>query len=348
MNVSLKGCVLSVVGLIVSVLLAGCPASLQRPPISQQAIQTEKTKQLEMAFLLLEKRMDRLFRVYYPLQLASTEICTKDVGNLSGIIVHTKEAYDQEFREIASRLYGLDNSLRVKSVHPLSSAALSGLTSGDRILEINGRSLAGKNLSDLGDILKEQMMSTRALTLRVERGNEVHSTAFDLSSGCRYRALLAPTDIVNAISDGEAIAITTGMLKFAESDTELAFVLSHEMAHNALGHNSTSRKVGKAFLHALLGPVITQMTTSGDSKERESDADYLGLYIAARANYDISSASAFWRRMAEEHPQAIEGTFTASHPGLAERSLTIEATIKEIQHKRKMGTNLLPQQSPKN
>ena len=192
------------------------------------------------------------------------------------------------------------------------------------------------------------MGSSKALALRVKRGDEALSIVFDLYKGCRYRAFLATNDIVNAISDGEDIVVTTGMMKFAESDADLAHILSHEMAHNALGHNSTSKRVGKAFLNALLGPVITQMTTSGSSRERESEADYVGLYISARANYDVSSASVFWRRMAQEYPHAIEGTFTASHPGLAERSLAIEATIKEIREKKRLGTNLLPEPPSKN
>jgi len=138
------------------------------------------------------------------------------------------------------------------------------------------------------------------------------------------------------------------MVKFAESETELAFILSHEIAHNALGHNSTSKKVGRAFLNAFLGPRITQMTTSGYSRENEAEADYAGLYIAARAGHDVSTASAFWRRMAAEHPQAIQGTFTASHPSLPERFLAIEATTKEIQDKQRIGAQLLPEKKSNN
>lgn len=335
-------------GLILSTFLAGCGASPQRPIISQEAIQSEKSKQLEMAFLLSEKRLDRLFRVYYPLQLAAAELCTKDVGNLSGFLVDTNEPYAPGIRETTGNLDRVNGSLTVKNVHPISLAAYSGLISGDQILEINGWSLEGKNPPEMIRIFTEQLGSSKTLTLRVQRGNETLSIAFDLYRGCRYRALLATNDIVNAISDGENIVITTGMMKFTESDAELAHILSHEMAHNALGHNSTNKKLGKAFLNIFLGPVITQMTTAGSSRERESKADYVGLYISARANYDVSSALAFWRRLAQEYPQAIEGTFTASHPGLAERSLAIEATIKEIQEKKRIGTNLLPEQSSNN
>jgi hypothetical protein len=47
-------------------------------------------------------------------------------------------------------------------------------------------------------------------------------------------------------------------------------------------------------------------------------ADFAGLYIATRADYDISVAPNFWRRMAAEHPNAIEKNYdelAPKHPG---------------------------------
>ena len=54
---------------------------------------------------------------------------------------------------------------------------------------------------------------------------------------------------------------------------ELALVLSHEMAHNALGHMSGKR--------GSSNPGITVF-----ARESEAQADYVGLYFAARAKYD--------------------------------------------------------------
>lgn len=324
-------------------LVLGCSSSLQHPAVPQEAIQAEKTKQLELAFLLAEKRLDRLARIYYPLQLASAELCGKDAINLSGFLFHNKETYPPEFREIATRLYHLDGSLIVKNVHPLSSAAKAGLISEDRILKINGHSLEGKSPTDEATLLAEELAKGNKMSLDINRGGNSLSITYDLARGCKYPTLLLFSDVVNATSNGEAIGISSGMVKFAESDTELAFVLSHEIAHNALGHNSTNKKIGKALLNIFLGPQITQMTTSGYSRENESEADYAGLYIAAQAGHDISIASAFWRRMAMEYPQAIQGTFTASHPSLPERFLAIEATIREIQDKQRSGAQLVPE-----
>ena len=86
-----------------SPIMLGCPATLQGPIVSQEAIQSEKVKQLELAFLLAEKRLDRLAQIYFPLQIASAELCDKDVTNLTGYLVHSTGTYPTEFREIATR-----------------------------------------------------------------------------------------------------------------------------------------------------------------------------------------------------------------------------------------------------
>lgn len=296
-----------------------------------------------MAFQLAEKRLDRLARIYFPLQLASAELCGKDASNLHGFLFHSNETYPREFQEVATRLYHLDDSITVKSVHPLSPAARSGLLPGDRILKINGRVLEGKGLFEKGNVLTEELEKSTKLSLDINREGTLLGLTLDPTKGCKYPALLAFSDAVNAQSNGDAILVSSGMVKFAELDSELAFILSHEIAHNALGHNSTKNKIGKTFLNAFLGPRLTQMATSGYSKENESEADYAGLYIAARAGHDVATASEFWRKIAAEYPQAIQGTITATHPSLPERFLAIESTIREIHDKQQRGAELLPE-----
>ena len=75
----------------------------------------------------------------------------------------------------------------------------------------------------------------------------------------------------------------------------------------------------------------------------EADADYVGLDLAAAAGYDIRSAVEFWRRMAVEHPGAIEESLLASHPSSPERTVALRATIAEIEAKRAEGLPLRPE-----
>ena len=39
-----------------------------------------------------------------------------------------------------------------------------------------------------------------------------------------------------AFADGTKVFLTRGMMRFAQSDEELALVVAHETAHNIMGH----------------------------------------------------------------------------------------------------------------
>ena len=78
------------------------------------------------------------------------------------------------------------------------------------------------------------------------------------------------------------------------------------------------------------------------SKEFEADSDYMGLYMAARAGFDINMAPNFWRRMAVEHPGSIKKNYMATHPSTPERAAALRETIEEIEEKLRGGMPLAP------
>ena len=69
----------------------------------------------------------------------------------------------------------------------------------------------------------------------------------------------------------------------------------------------------------------------------EKEADYVGLYLTARAGYDISLAPEFWRRF-----PAIGGDLGWSHPDMPERAAALAATRDEILEKVKLDQPLVP------
>jgi hypothetical protein len=113
---------------------------------------------------------------------------------------------------------------------------------------------------------------------------------------------VAACDAVNAyVSDGR-IKVCLGMLRFVQSDDELAVVLGHE-----LGHLPTAAEYG------LLG---------GGQIDAERQADIRGLFYAHRAGYDIKSGARVFERMAVE---LSSGLWEAdSHPTHAERIVLAE------------------------
>jgi len=115
-----------------------------------------------------------------------------------------------------------------------------------------------------------------------------------------------------------------GILPVCEDESGIATVLSHEIGHVLASH---SAEQASSFLFfgiasiptwpimglAALGIVIEELVVvctiyllpilgagAFFSRKRESEADYIGLVIMAKAGYDIRTAVGFWERMKEE------------------------------------------------
>ena len=131
--------------------------------------------------------------------------------------------------------------------------------------------------------------------------------------------------VFNAASDGSQIAVATGVFTVVSSDdSELAFVVAHELAHNALKH--IEKMQGNAAIGGLLGLALdigaaaAGVNTGGAgfragaqaggqaySKEIEYEADYLAIYILKRAGYlnPAKGADTLSQRLAQEYSSAI-------------------------------------------
>lgn len=199
-----------------------------------------------------------------------------------------------------------------------------------------------------------------------EAGAEVCNHLGTNQTNCSYgiKLVTEPEDkamVPNAYADGNTIFITLAMLAITDSTEELAFILSHEYAHNVLTH--VDKKTRNAMLGMLagtladrllatrgletggqFGEVGAQLGANRYSVAYEREADYVGLYILERAGYDVRKAEEVWRRMAATNPQSIY--IQSTHPTSAERYLSMQAIIEEIQAKKKAGQPVLPNRAP--
>lgn len=163
---------------------------------------------------------------------------------------------------------------------------------------------------------------------------------------------------VNAWTDGEYIGVTEGMIDYVENDDELAFIVAHELAHVAMDHigkrksNATLAGLGGALIDGLLGCRFCntggKLAASGAaafSVEFETEADYLGAYMAARAGYDPALAGDFFARMvAASSTPTVWGT---THPVNAARELSAALYAEEISVKQIAGEDLQPNKKEK-
>lgn len=345
------------IAIFLILILAGCGPTLKPVVLHPGAVEAERERQLEIAFSTLMQRHDRLNNVSYPLLVSASEMC-KDVKPFYGFTLHDRRLYGKvlgkEYEAVAVRYFKLGNEVAIRYVHPRLPAGLVGLRIGDRLLKINNISIEGKDAIQAMRILHGITSEKEPLHLLIERDALKRELTIHPVSACNYAIHLVNDDAVNAFADGSRVAITTGMMRFVNKDEELALVIGHEIAHNALGH------IDKKLGHILFGTLfdILAATTLGVdtqgvfgrlgahvfSKEFEAEADYAGLYIVARAGYDITDAANFWRRMAMEYPAGVrKGDYFATHPSFPERFVLIEGTVREIEEKRKEGKPLLPE-----
>lgn len=134
---------------------------------------------------------------------------------------------------------------------------------------------------------------------------------------------------------GGKIAVYTGLLdKLHPTDAELAAVLGHEIAH-ALREHTRERlseqmvangviSIGAALLGlgdtAQQGAQFAYMGMMGlpHSRQQETEADRIGVELAARAGYDPRAAVTLWQKMSQ-----LGGSeplpFLSTHPSSADR-----------------------------
>ncbi len=149
---------------------------------------------------------------------------------------------------------------------------------------------------------------------------------------------------------GGKIAFYTGILnKLQLSDDEVAMVMGHEIAH-ALREHARERKgkgtatelgfrVGGSLLSGLLGidPRIgdavaqtgANLVSLKFGREDESEADLVGMELAARAGYDPRAGVSLWQKMAANNKGAPP-EWLSTHPSGNTRIAEIEANLAKV------------------
>jgi Zn-dependent protease with chaperone function len=165
--------------------------------------------------------------------------------------------------------------------------------------------------------------------------------------GWQWEVNLINSPQVNAFCmPGGKIAFYWGILaKLQLSDDEVAMVMGHEMTHALREHGRS--QIGKqvatqgtiALLAGLFGWGNTgrQMAGMGGrllslkySRDDETEADLIGLELAARAGYAPQAAISLWRKM-EAANKGAPPAFLSDHPSNPDRLRVIAANIARVQ-----------------
>jgi len=342
---------IGVLGLIL-LLFSNCAPTLKHPQLPKEAIEEERKKQEEVALFTYLEREERVYRVGLPLLKGALNFYNKKPGISFGVIVHSKNFYKKGQLEIIQKKYLVEDIPTVLYLHPDFGAYKSGLKINDKILQVEGKKI--KNIADFSKVINSIDEKKERVEFVVERDGEILKFDVPVAKICplSFKLIVDPQmrDTINAFTDGKTIFVTPGLLRFLQSDNELALVLSHEIAHAVLDHvqkTMGNKIVGSIFDIAIA--ITTGINTYGIfgdlgsliySKEFEKEADYLGTYILAVSGYDITNAPDLWRKMAAEYPGSTKDVFLSTHPSTPERYILIENTVKEIKEKIEKGLPL--------
>ncbi|MPN00128.1 Beta-barrel assembly-enhancing protease [bioreactor metagenome] len=169
----------------------------------------------------------------------------------------------------------------------------------------------------------------------------------DRARSWRWEVNLIGSKQINAFCmPGGKIAFFTAILdQLKLTDAEVAMVMGHEMAH-ALREHSRARlaktqatNLGISLGAALLGlgdmgraaaNLGSQLLTLKFSRSDETDADLVGLELAARAGYDPQASITLWQKMGKATGQ--QGLqFLSTHPSGPNRIKELEQNVSRVQ-----------------
>jgi membrane-associated protease RseP (regulator of RpoE activity) len=292
----------------------------------------EAAEELRLNYLALDLMLEgqaRVMRIADRMRIASADLCGRKIGPVLGVYAPSRQSIRDRWRkkdfidpfvEAAQRRYSLGSDPRVLVLVPGLAAERAGLRAGDLVTAVDGKPMKRVEI----ELLRNRGKSG-VVDLTVEREGGSATLEMDAEMGCTIasRFTFGPTINAFAMSFGKLTGIYfySGMLNFLPDDDDLAVVVGHELAHLVLGHTSHLRT----------------------SKRFEAESDYLGLYFAARAGYDISHAPEVWDAFARNNPYASVDWGFYAHPTSATRSLELLGGIKEIHRKQEEGLPLVPE-----
>ena len=134
---------------------------------------------------------------------------------------------------------------------------------------------------------------------------------------------------------GGKIVFYTGILPIAASETGVAAIMGHEVAHALANHGQQRMSAGLLQQIGAVGVVVATGNESRQEQEmwmqaygaastfggmlpfsrsHETEADRIGLYLMAVAGYNPDEASELWKRMKANSGGEAPPEFLSTHP----------------------------------
>ncbi len=145
---------------------------------------------------------------------------------------------------------------------------------------------------------------------------------------------------------GGKMALYTGLVEqIKPTDDELAQVLAHEISHALAKHTAEKMSVAMASQMGMVAVGVasdnSQLALVGaalaaklaielpNSRTAESEADRIGIELAAKAGYDPRAAATLWQKMGALSQNGMP-QFLSTHPSPTNRQQTLGKLAQEM------------------
>jgi len=204
------------------------------------------------------------------------------------------------------------------------------------LAQMNELGTAGKIVSDPAITGRIERITSRLVAQAVMMRPETADWEWSVE-------VIDDPEMVNAwCMAGGRMAIYTGLLeKIAPSDDEVAQVMGHEIAHALANHTaermsiSMATQAGVALAGILSDNAAAALSTAAlaatyaielpNSRTGESEADEIGIELAAKAGYDPNAAVTLWQKMGAVGGQGPP-QWMSTHPNPENR----QARLREL------------------
>lgn len=349
------------------------------PELSEYDVESERIAEQRLIIDRFYDKQARVDAIAWPLLKSNVELCRRYTTMSYGFSLaddrQIRERLDGlKLKQV--REAGFGSRPVIMSVSNGGPADLAGLKRGMYIVSIDGTE-PKPDLQLQNSMFEARLNAYNEFPdlppMKVIASDGVETVEASLAAEriCAPTITVVNTTDVNATAGVSSISIYDGLLDRMPDDNNVAMVIGHEMAHVAGRHvrktvaNSTRSgyvlwglpiQAGAGLVDFIVaGPLeaISGVETGPGSalvtrlnngvlgiQDFEREADYVGLYMASRAGYDISDAEETFRLLGQISPSSTYGE--RSHPTTPERTASIAITRREIEEKRANGDRIVP------
>lgn len=164
-----------------------------------------------------------------------------------------------------------------------------------------------------------------------------------LSRGFEWDVNVIPSDQANAFClPGGKMAVYTGLFPVAQNADAMAVVMGHEIAHALLRHGAQRMAQQKLTQIGQMAGAASGMDMQQQqmvmaamgygyllpyARGHETQADEVGLMLAAAACYDPRAAIPLWERMEQNSGGQSPPEFSSTHPNPGTRIQNLQALM---------------------